>query len=165
SEPSQFVNFKPQGDHGRAAPHAYARLLDAAYGAMHAARRNVVVIGGNVHPSGSDDDQTTAPDTFLKNLVLPNGKRPRLDEFGINPYTERPLDLKLPKQPKVVDFDDLDWFLAQLDRYYPGRNLKIFIGEFGGNTERGAQGWLYTVTRQMQAQRLTAAYRLAASLK
>jgi hypothetical protein len=165
SEPSQFVNFKPQGDHGRAAPHAYARLLDAAYGMMHGVRKDVVVIGGNVHPSGSNDDRTTAPDTFLKNLVLPNGKRPRLDEFGINPYTERPLDLKLPKQPNVVDFDDLDWFLAQLDRYYPGRNLKIFIGEFGWNTEHGAQGWLYTVTREMQAKRLTTAYRLAASLK
>jgi hypothetical protein len=46
SEPTHYVNFNPQGDHGRRAPHVYARLLDAAYGAMHAARRDVVVIGG-----------------------------------------------------------------------------------------------------------------------
>src|SRR4051794_2119799 len=155
SEPSHFVNFKPQGDHGRAAPHAYARLLDAAYGTMHAARKDVVVIGGNVHPSGSDDDQTTAPDTFIRNMVLPDGKRPRLDQFGVNPYTERPLDLRLPKGPKVLDFDDLDWLLKQLDEDWPGRRLKLFIGEFGWNTEHGAQGWLYVVNQAEQARKLT----------
>ena len=154
SEPSHFVNFKPQGDHGKAAPRAYARILDAAYGSMHAARKDVVVIGGNVHPSGSDDAQTTAPDTFLKNMLLPNGKRPRLDEFGLNPYTERPLDLRLPKGPKVLDFDDLDWLVKQLDRDWPGQHLKLFIGEFGWNTEHGAQGWLYTVSRAEQAWKL-----------
>jgi hypothetical protein len=165
SEPSHFVNFKPQGDHGKAAPHAYARILDAAYGMMHAARKNVVVIGGNVHPSGNNDDQTTAPDTFLENMVLPNGWLPRLDEFGVNPYTERPLDLRLPKQPKVMDFDDLDWLLRQLDKDWPGKQLKLFIGEFGWNTEHGAQGWLYVVTRAQQARKLKTAFRLAESLE
>ena len=75
SEPTQFANFEPQGNHGKTAPHVYARLLDAAYGAMHHARPNVIVIGGNMHPSGTDDARTTAPDTFLRNLVLPNGRR------------------------------------------------------------------------------------------
>src|SRR5919201_6658500 len=75
SEPGNYVNFKPQGDNGRRAPRIYARLLDAAYGEMHAARPDVVVIGGNVHPAGSNDATTTAPDTFITNIVLPNGHR------------------------------------------------------------------------------------------
>jgi hypothetical protein len=162
AEPSHFVNFKPQGGQGRRAPRLYAQLLDAAYQAMHAVRRNVVVIGGNVHPAGSNDDTGTAPDTFLRYMVLPNGRRPRLDMFGVNPYTERRIDMALPKRPRRVDFNDLDWLVRQLDRSWPGRRLQLFIEEFGWNTEHEASGWLYVVSRQNQAARLLKAYRVAA---
>jgi hypothetical protein len=164
SEPGNYVNFKPQGDKGRRAPRLYARLLDAAYGSMHAARRNVVVIGGNVHPAGFNDETTTAPDTFLQNMVLPNGRRPRLDMFGINPYTERPLNMALPHRTRRVDFDDLDWLSRRLDGLWPGRHLRIFVDEFGWNTEHEALGWLYYVPRKKQAADLPKAYRLAAGL-
>jgi hypothetical protein len=162
SEPGNYVNFKPQGDKGRLAPRLYAQLLDAAYGAMHAARHDVVVIGGNVHPAGYNDATTTAPDTFIANMVLPSGRRPRLDMFGINPYTERPLNMALPKHPHRVDFDDLDWLSKRLGQLWPGRHLKIFIDEFGWNTEHEAQGWLYYVPRKKQAANLLRAYTLAA---
>ena len=164
SEPGNYVNFKPQGENGRRAPRIYARLLDAAYGAMHAVRPNVVVIGGNVHPAGYNDETTTAPDTFIANMVLPNGRRPRLDMFGINPYTERPLNLALPHRPHRVDFDDLDWLTRRLDRVWPRRHLHIFVDEFGWNTEHEAQGWLYYVSRKKQAADLARAYALAAKL-
>jgi hypothetical protein len=165
SEPGNYVNFKPQGGHGRRAPRIYARLLDAAYGPMHAARPNVVVIGGNVHPAGYNDETTTAPDTFIANMVLPNGRRPRLDMFGINPYTERPLNMALRHLPRRVDFDDLDWLGRQLDRLWPRRHLRLYVDEFGWNTEHEAQGWLYHVSRKKQAADLPKAYRLAASLR
>jgi hypothetical protein len=164
SEPGSFYNFRPQGGNGRTAPHLYARLLDAAYGAMHRARQNVIVIGGGVHPYGLNDQHTTAPDTFIANMVLPNGRRPRLDMFGINPYTERPLDLKLPKRVFRVDFDDLDWLKGRLDRLWPRRHLKIFVDEFGWNTQHEALGWLYYVPRKKQAADLRKAYTLAARL-
>jgi hypothetical protein len=164
SEPGNYVNFKPQGLHGRRAPRIYARLLDAAYGAMHAARPDVVVIGGNVHPAGYNDETTTAPDTFITNMLLPNGRRPRLDMFGINPYTERPLNLALRHLPRRVDFDDLDWLGRRLDQAWPRRHLKIFIDEFGWNTEHAAQGWNYHVSRKKQAINLRTAYTLAARL-
>jgi hypothetical protein len=164
SEPTHYINFNPQGANGRRAPRVYARLLDAAYGAMHAARRDVVVIGGNVHPSGFNDARTTAPDTFITNMVLPNGRRPRLDMFGINPYTERPLNLALRHRPHRVDFDDLDWLGRRLDTVWPGRHLKIFVDEFGWNTEHEAQGWLYHVSRKKQAADLRRAYALAGKL-
>jgi hypothetical protein len=163
-EPTTYRNLQPQGDDGRRAPRLYARLLDAAYGAMHAVRHDVVVIGGNVQPAGANDRYITAPDTFLANMTLPNGRRPRLDMFGINPYTERPLDLSLAHAPLRVDFDDLDWLGRRLDRYWPRRHLRIFVSEFGWNTEHGAYGWLYVVPRPKQAADLTTAYRLAARL-
>jgi hypothetical protein len=165
SEPSQALNFRPQGDGGRRAPRLYARLLDAAYRAMHAVRPNVVVIGGNMHPGGLNNDGTTAPDTFLRYMVLPNGRRPLLDMFGVNPYTERGLDMKLPHRPWRVDFNDLDWLVRQLDRYWPRRRLQLFISEFGWNTEHEAKGWLYVVSREQQAARLSTAYRIAAKLR
>jgi hypothetical protein len=164
SEPTSYTNFQPQGDGGRRSPQLYARLLDAAYASMHAARRDVVVVGGNMHPAGSNDHTTTAPDTFLRYLRLPNGRRPRLDLFGINPYSERRISMALPQRVRRVDFNDLDWLLRQLDRYWPGRRLKLFVDEFGWNTEHEAVGWLYVVSRQQQAVDLTRAYAAAARL-
>jgi hypothetical protein len=161
-EPSHFVNFQPQGDNGRRAPRLYAQMLDAAYRAMHAVRPGVVVIGGNVHVAGRNDSETTAPDTFLRNMVLPNGRRPQLDMFGLNPFTERPLNMALPKRPHRLDFNDLDWLLRQLDRYWPRRRLQVFIEEFGWNSEHESAGWLYFVSRKKQAARLSKAFRIAA---
>lgn len=165
AEPSHILNFRPQGDKGRRAPRLYAQLLDAAYGAMHTVRRDVTVIGGNVHVAGSNDENTTAPDTFLRNMTLPNGRRPRMDMFGINPYTERPLDMALQHQAGRVDFNDLDWLTRQLDRYWPRRRLQLFIGEFGWNTEHHATGWLYVVSRKVQAVKLAKAFRIAANFR
>jgi hypothetical protein len=164
SEPGNYVNFQPQGENGRRAPRIYARLLDAAYGEMHAARPGVVVIGGNVHPAGSNDSTTTAPDTFITNMILPNGHRPRMDMFGINPYTERPVNIRLGHRIHRVDLDDLDWLGRRLDQLWPGRHLRIFIDEFGWNTEHEAQGWLYYVSRKRQAVNLRKSYGLAAKL-
>ena len=164
SEPGNSLNFMPQGGRGTRAPRLYARLLDAAYASMHALRRDVVVIGGNVHPAGNNDQFTTAPDRFLRYMVLPSGRRPRLDMFGINPYTERPPNMALRHHARSVDFDDLDWLVQQLDRYWPKRHLQLFVDEFGWNTEHEALGWLYFVSRKKQAANLRKAYGLAAKL-
>jgi hypothetical protein len=164
SEPGNWLNLRPQGGHGKKAPRLYARLLDAAYGAMHAVRRDVVVIGGNVHPSGLNDYTSTAPDTFIRNMVLPNGRRPRLDMFGLNPYTERPLNMALAHRPLRLDLDDLDWLHRRLGELWPRRHLKLFIDEVGWNTEHEAQGWLYFVSRSEQAVKLRQAYGLVARL-
>jgi hypothetical protein len=164
AEPSRSANFKPQGDRGRAAPRRYAKLLDAAYEGMHTARPDVVVIGGNLHPTGSDSQQATSPVTFLRNMKLPDGRRPRMDLFGINPYSERRPRLADPLVGKRVDFNDLDWLTKALDRAYPGRKMRIFIGEFGWQTEHGNTQWFWFVPRRQQAADLTAAYRAAARL-
>jgi hypothetical protein len=164
SEPDLYRNFRPQGDHGRAAPRAYARILDAAYGAMHAVRPDVVVIGGNLSPRGRDDRVTTSPDTFLQYMRLPNGRPPRLDLFGLNPYSERRPDIALPHVPGNLDLDDLDWLVRRVDQIWPGRHVNLFISEFGWLTEPDNTGWLFRVSRAQQAEDLTAAYKLAASV-
>jgi hypothetical protein len=164
SEPTSYTNLRPQGEGGRRSPPLYARLLDAAYGAMHAVRRDVVVIGGNIHPAGFNDDTTTAPDRFLRYMTLPNGRRPRLDLFGINPFTERRIDMALPHRKGRIDINDLDWLVRRLDHYWPGRRLRLFLDEFGWNTEHEAVGWLYVVSRAQQAADLTRAYAAAARL-
>ena len=92
-------------------------------------------------------------------MVQANGRRPRMDMFGINPYTERNLDMKLPHVAGRVDFNDLDWLTRQPTASYPGRRLQLFIEEFGWNTEHAASGWLYVVSRKKQAARLTRAFR------
>jgi hypothetical protein len=164
SEPTSYTNLRPQGEGGRRSPVLYARLLDAAYRAMHAVRRNVVVIGGNIHPAGSNDDTTTAPDRFLRYMTLPNGRRPRLDLFGINPFTERRIDMAQPHRKGRIDINDLDWLLRRLDHYWPRRRLRLFLDEFGWNTEHEAMGWLYVASRAQQAADLKRAYAAAARL-
>jgi hypothetical protein len=84
--------------------------------------------------------------------------------FGINPYTERPLNMALGHHARSVDFDDLDWLVQQLDRDWPKRHLQLFVDEFGWNTEHEALGWLYFVSRKKQAANLPKAYGLAAKL-
>ena len=78
AEPGNGLNFQPQGGRGRTAPRRYAQILDATYRAVHAARPEAKVISGNLQPSGLNDGTGTAADTFLANMVLPNGRRPRL---------------------------------------------------------------------------------------
>ena len=64
--------------------------------------------------------------------------------------------------PSRVDFDDLDWLSRRLDRLWPRRHLRIFVDEFGWNTEHEALGWLYYVPRKKQAADLRKAYAMAA---
>jgi hypothetical protein len=89
------------------------------YRATHAVRPDVTVIGGGVHPSGLNDQYATAPDTFISNMVLLNGRLTRLETFAINPYTERRLTFSLRKRPLRVAFDDPEWLLRRLGRLSP----------------------------------------------
>jgi hypothetical protein len=164
SEPGKGANFQPQGGRGTTAPRRYAEILDAAYAAMHAARPDVVVIGANLHPAGNDDARSTAPTTFLRYLRLPDGTRPRMDLFGVNPYSERRPRLADPQVGKRIDLNDLDWLLRRLDEAYPSRRMRLFIGEFGWQTEHGNDQWFWFVPRPRQAADLRAAFRLAAEV-
>ncbi len=89
-EPTRSGNFEPivQAVPGRAldgaqrqAPHLYARLLDAAYGALKRVSRRNLIIGGSTYTTGLLD-----PEQWIENLRLPNGRPPRMDMYAHNPF-------------------------------------------------------------------------------
>lgn len=151
-EPTRFGNFKPLNKKG---PGAYARVLDAAYGALKRASRRNSVIGGNTFTVG-----VFSPVDWVRRLRLPNGRRPRMDMWGHNPFSRRVP--RLSDDPLIggyVDFSSLDDFVRVLDRAYPGRNLPLFLSEFTVPT--GHKNWLFNFFEPEQ----TAAAWLRAALR
>ena len=90
-EPTRAPNFQPLyaappaattlNRQQQIAPHNYARLLDAAYGALKGVSRKNLVIGGSTYTTG--DISAWA---WIKYLKLPNGHAPRMDMYGHNPF-------------------------------------------------------------------------------
>src|SRR5207248_789168 len=58
------------------APHVYAQMLDASYGALKRASKRNLVIGGNTYTTG---DVSTRE--WINYLRLPNGRPPRMDLY------------------------------------------------------------------------------------
>lgn len=139
----------------------YATMLDAAYGRLKAVNRRNLVIGGNTTTIGD----FYGPLNWIKHLRLPNGKPPRMDLYGHNPFGTRTPDLrKRQLLPGTADFSDLDVLAGWLDRYLArrGRNRKlpIFISEYTAPTDVESYEFNYHVTRRVQARWLAAAFRI-----
>jgi hypothetical protein len=171
-EPSRQPNFMPLVPEtvGKitltraqaAAPRRYAQLLDASYSALKSVRRSNLVIGGNTFTVGD-----ISPYNWIRYLKLPNGRRPRMDLFGHNPFTQRGPDLKKPPPGKgnnavnYSDFSDLDTFAFVLDYYKvhdaKGRKLRLFLSEFTIPTDHFNLEFPFYVSRRLQARWVTAA--------
>ena len=150
-EPTRLGNFKPLNKKG---PGIYARVLDAAYGALKGVSRRNTVIGGNTFTVG-----VFSPVDWVRKLRLPNGQRPRMDMWGHNPFSRRVP--KLSDDPLIggyIDFSSLDDFVRVLDRAYP-RKLRLFLSEFTVPT--GHKNWLFNFFEPEQ----TAANWLRAALR
>jgi hypothetical protein len=119
---------KPLTAAARAAPHRYARMLDAAYGELKRASPRNLVIGGMTFTTGDVRTQQ-----WIENLRLPNGRPPRLDLYGHNPFTSRDPSFTDPPSPAgAVDFSDLHRLAGWIDRYL-GRGrpqIKLFLSEW-----------------------------------
>lgn len=111
------------------APHLYARLLDAAYGALKQVSKANVVIGGMTYTTGDISTQQ-----WIENLRLPDGRPPRLDMYGHNPFSFREPNLSNPPSPEEsIDFSDLRRLASIVDRNLgrPGnRHPKLFLSEW-----------------------------------
>jgi hypothetical protein len=106
--PHQRLNAKQ-----RVAPHLYARMLDAAYGALKARNRANIVIGGM-----SDTAASINTRQWIENLRLPDGRPPRMDLYGHNPFSVRAPNLANPPAPdQQYDFSDLRRLSALVARY------------------------------------------------
>jgi hypothetical protein len=155
-EPTRSHNFNPLPHHSPTGPRRYARLLDAAYGSLKRVRSSNVVIGGNTFTVGD----VSAPD-WIRWLRLPNGKPPRLDVFGHNPFSFRFPNLsKRPYYPGVRDFSDVDTLESEITRAY-GRQVGLWLSEFTVQSDHTSTAFDFFVSRQDQARWLTAAYNIA----
>jgi hypothetical protein len=109
----------------KVAPHNYARILDAAYGALKQVSKSNTVIGGCTSTTG---DIVTL--SWIENLRLPNGKPPRMDMYGQNPFSMRAPQFGVAPSPMgAVEFPDLPRLAGWIDRYLR-RGMPIFISEF-----------------------------------
>jgi hypothetical protein len=170
-EPSRHRDFEPiaparpfvkLNERQRLAPHLYARMLDAAYGALKAVSRANLVIGGM-----TDTAADISTGQWIENMRLPNGRPPRLDMYGHNPFTARPPDLADPQSPgQGYDFSDLGRLseLVALDLGRPGNpHPPLFLSEWTIPTSADAEFNFY-VDPSVQAQWITDGLRVAAQL-
>jgi hypothetical protein len=158
-EPSRSANFKPLPRDSPVGPRAYSRLLDRAYGALKRERRSNKVIGGMTFHFGE-----VMPKDFVRWMRLPNGKPPRLDLFGHNPFTGRRPDLrKRVYYPGLRDMSDVDTFVREIRRHWRPRKVKprLWLSEFCVASDRANPGFSFFVSRRKQASWLSAALKIA----
>jgi len=147
----------------RLAPHIYARILDAAYGALKSVSRANIVIGGMTYTTGDISTQQ-----WIENLRLPDGKPPRLDMYGHNPFTflRKPSLANPPSPEQEIDFSDLGRLSALVDRYLgrPGSpDPELFLSEWTIPTAPDEE-FDYYLTPEAQAQWITAGLQVADEL-
>jgi hypothetical protein len=170
-EPSRSRNFRPLTPakpfvkldaHQRIAPHLYARMLDASYGALKGLNRANIVIGGM-----TDSAASISPQQWIENLRLPDGRPPRLDMYGHNPFSLRAPNLANPPSPdQQIDFSDLGRLEHLVDHYLgrPGnRRPKLFLSEWTIPTAP-ERTFNFYVERRLQALWITDGLRVASEL-
>jgi len=151
----------PLTDEARSSVQTYARLLDGAYAALKRISTRKVVIGGNSFTGGD-----ISPFNWIRYMRLPNGRRPRMDMYGHNPFgSRRPRLSDRPLVRGYADFSDLDDLARWLDRYY-GRDsrrqrMRIWIGEWLVPTDGRNHSFNFSTTRSVQASWLESALRIA----
>jgi hypothetical protein len=141
--------------------HRYAAMLDRSYVALKRISRRKVVVGGNSFTAGD-----ISPLNWIRYMRLPNGRRPRMDLYGHNPFSAR--RPRLADHSIVLgyaDFSDLDALARWLDRYYGhdprGKRMRIWIGEWTAPTDHANHAFNFWVKRATQAAWLRSALRIA----
>jgi hypothetical protein len=168
-EPSKAARFQPLARapgrrlsaRQRRGPRRYARLLDASYAALKRVDRRDLIVGGNTWTAGD-----VIPLNFIRAMRLPNGRRPRMDLYGHNPFGARIPDLREgPISYGTADFSDLDTLAGWLDRRgyrnARGKRLKLFLSELTLPTDHPNHEFNFFVTQDVQARWLGAALRIA----
>jgi hypothetical protein len=163
-EPNRRANFEPETSAfpgtrldraQQLAPHNYARMLDAAYGALKRVSRRNLVIGGSTYTTGDIDTQQ-----WIENLRLPDGRAPRMDMYAHNPFSyTAPSFSAPPSATGQVQFSDLPRLGRWIDRYLH-KGMPIFLSEWTIPTAPD-QEFRFWVDPKVAAQWITDAMRLA----
>ena len=160
-----FTNAKPKGKLNRKqqrAPRNYARMLDAAYGALKAESRANLVIGGNTFTAAGKKRGPIRTFQWLSHMKLPGGKRPRMDMWGHNPWGFKKPSLKGKPSPYgTVTFNDLRRLVRRLDKVFRGRRLKLYLAEWGVPTGFKDQDLGYKLSPKAGRQWINAGFRIA----
>jgi hypothetical protein len=171
-EPSRRSQFMPMANDvnrtkrltraQRRGPRLYARILDSAYEAVKGVDAADRVIGGNTFTTGD-----LSARKFIAAMKLPNGKPPRLDLYGHNPFTARKprlrdRPLRASREAGFADFSDLDTLAKWVDRAYRsrGKRPKLFLSEFFLPTDHANHEFNFYVSRPTQAEWLRAALKI-----
>jgi hypothetical protein len=164
-EANRAAVFQPLPANRPRGPRTYARLLDAAYGALKRRSRRNIVVGGMTFSFGE-----VLPARWLRWMRLPGGRRPRLDEYGHNPFSRRPPNLRrgpYRSYPDARDISDMDTFAAELWHAYRGqqrfraRGPQLWLSEFTVSSDRANRAFDFSVSRRRQAHWLRAAAAIA----
>jgi len=156
-EPDRPGNFQPMPANSPVGPRRYATLLNAAYGALKSVSRNEIVIGGDTETAG-----LVLPGDFLRWMRLPNGKPPRLDYFGHDPYSRRFPERGEPQDVNFLDIDDIATLERDLRQTYD-RTIPLWLAEYSISTNHANRAFTFYVSRPEQAKWLTAAFKLVNS--
>jgi hypothetical protein len=131
-------------------------LLDQTYVRLKSLSKANKIIGGNTFTVG-----TVSPLRWIQALKLPNGRRPRMDLYGHNPFSARRPNLNADRLGSgYADFSDLDELAHWLDRAFKHQRLKIFISEFSLPTDHANYEFNFYVSRHAQASWLRDALRI-----
>jgi hypothetical protein len=159
-EPARAENFRPMPVNSSVGPRRYALLLDAAYGALKAASPSNVVVGGMTLNGGS-----VMPTLFARYLKLPDGRPPRMDLWGHNPFDGRFPDLADDPIGRFRGFNDIDTFYREIRAYYRRGHRKaprLWLSEWTVISDKPSRIFLrFHVTAPEQARWLRAAFAIA----
>ncbi|HEY2592459.1 MAG TPA: hypothetical protein VGK33_01010 [Chloroflexota bacterium] len=140
------------------APHIYAEMLDASYGALKRVSASNLVIGGDTYAWGNIPTRL-----WVENLRLANGRPPRMDLYGHNPFCWRNPNLANPPSPDgFYDFSDLSRLsrLVNSNLATKGHQIKLFLSEWTIPTSPLDHEFNFYVTPSVQAQWIRDAWRI-----
>jgi hypothetical protein len=157
-EPTRLLLPMPPGR--PTGPRVYARLVDAAYGALKRVDRRNQVIGGMSYTVG-----VVSPPQWARWMRLPNGRPPRLDMWGHNPYDREYPHLTTGTPPDGSrPLSALPALMHEIDAAYPGRHLPLWLSEYSIQSDHDSGAFDFHVSRGAQARYVTAAYNVACAV-
>lgn len=159
-EPARVENFRPMRADSPVGPRLYARILDASYESLKQASSRNVVIGGMTLNGG-----TVRPTLFLRWMKLPDGRPPRMDLWGHNPFDGRFPNLADEPIGRFRGFNDIDTFHREIAAVYRRAHLRVprlWLSEWTVISGKASRIFLhFHVTIREQARWLRAAFEIA----
>jgi len=143
----------------------YSRLLDMSYVRLKRMSRRNLVIGGNSYNGITPVPGFVRPLSWVRKLELPNGKPPRMDMYGHNPFSlRRPRMKDKPQRSNLADLSNADTLGRTVDRHLKRRKrdrpLRLFFSEYSLPTNRPGRFFRFSLTRNLQASWIKSAMRI-----